>query len=178
MLFLMVNSIIKRLFVGLRRRRSSPLLRQMRKRDDAAHRQQQHGRDISLLYLLDQCAAGQDRLRRPHDPDEQAGPYCRKPSRRPLASAKRLETIFASVIDRRLERTERRREHLAELHRRLTEIDQRRGRLYDAIESGMVDKDDVVARERMAGLKVVRIRPWPMRSQRMPRSLRQSGRQP
>lgn len=68
----------------------------------------------------------------------------------------RLETILSSVIDRRQERTERRREHLAELHRRITEADQRLGRLFDAIESGLVDKDDSVARDRIAGLKAVR----------------------
>lgn len=73
-----------------------------------------------------------------------------------LLQPKRLETVLASVIDRRQERTERRREHLAELHRRITEIDQRLGRLYDAIESGMVDKDDTMARERMASLKAMR----------------------
>src|SRR5690606_25504402 len=60
------------------------------------------------------------------------------------------------VIDRRQERAERRREHLAELHRRITEADQRLGRLFDAIEAGMVDKDDAMARERMAGLKALR----------------------
>ncbi|MHB2166732.1 recombinase family protein [Alsobacter sp. R-9] len=68
----------------------------------------------------------------------------------------RLETILSSIIDRRQERTERRREHLAELHRRITEADQRLGRLFDAIESGLVDKDDSVARDRIAGLKAVR----------------------
>ncbi|MPZ37108.1 MAG: recombinase family protein [Rhizobiales bacterium] len=73
-----------------------------------------------------------------------------------LLQPKRLETILASVIDRREERTERRREHLAELHRRITDTDQRLGRLYDAIESGMVDKDDPVAKERIAGLQAVR----------------------
>ena len=64
--------------------------------------------------------------------------------------------MLASVIDRREERAERRREHLAELNRRITDTDQRIGRLYDAIESGMVDKDDEVAKERMAGLKALR----------------------
>ncbi len=48
------------------------------------------------------------------------------------------------------------REHLAELHRRIPEADQRLGRLFDAIEAGMVDKDDLVARDRIAGLKAVR----------------------
>jgi len=73
-----------------------------------------------------------------------------------LLQPKRLETVLASVIDRREERAERRREHLAELNRRITDTDQRIGRLYDAIESGMVDKDDETAKEHMAGLKALR----------------------
>ena len=73
-----------------------------------------------------------------------------------LLQPKRLETVLASVIDRRQERAERRREHLAELHRRITEADQRLGRLFDAIEAGMVDKDDAIAKERMASLKALR----------------------
>ncbi|GAB1717648.1 MAG: Recombinase [Nitrobacter sp.] len=68
----------------------------------------------------------------------------------------RLETILASVIDRRQERTERRQEHLAELNRRITETDQRLNRLYDAIEAGLADLNDSVLKERMAGLKAIR----------------------
>ena len=73
-----------------------------------------------------------------------------------LLQPKRLETVLASVIDRRQERAERRREHLAELNRRITEADQRLGRLFDAIEAGMVDKDDAMAKERMVSLKALR----------------------
>nr|WP_312052883.1 recombinase family protein [Brevundimonas diminuta] len=73
-----------------------------------------------------------------------------------LLQPKRLETILASVIDRRQERVERRRAHLAELNRRITETDQRIGRLFDAIEGGMIDKDDAMAKERMASLKALR----------------------
>src|SRR3546814_18925617 len=64
-------------------------------------------------------------------------------------------TLFRSV-DRRQERTERRREHLAELHRRITETDQRLGRLYDAIESGVADLNDGALKERIASLKAIR----------------------
>lgn len=53
-----------------------------------------------------------------------------------LLQPKRLETVLASVIDRRQECAERRREHLAELHRRITEADQWLARLFDAIEAG------------------------------------------
>ena len=73
-----------------------------------------------------------------------------------LLQPKRLETILSSVIDRRQERVERRRAHLAELNRRITETDQRIGRLFDAIEGGMIDKDDAMAKERMASLKALR----------------------
>ena len=73
-----------------------------------------------------------------------------------LLQPKRLETILSSLLDRRQERTERRREHLAELHRRITETDQRLGRLYDAIESGVVALDDIGLKDRIAGLKAIR----------------------
>src|SRR5690606_21152586 len=65
-----------------------------------------------------------------------------------LLQPKRLETVLASVIDRRQERTDRRREHLAALQRRTADADPRLGRLFDAIEAGMVDKDDAMAKER------------------------------
>uniref|UniRef100_E6VP48 Resolvase domain n=1 Tax=Rhodopseudomonas palustris (strain DX-1) TaxID=652103 RepID=E6VP48_RHOPX len=73
-----------------------------------------------------------------------------------LLQPKRLETILGSLLDRREERAERRREHLAELNRRLTETDQRLNRLYDAIEAGLADLNDSVLKERMAGLKAIR----------------------
>lgn len=73
-----------------------------------------------------------------------------------LLEPERLETILASVLDRRQERSERRREHLAELHRRITETDQRLNRLYDAIEAGVADLDDAALKERIAGLKAIR----------------------
>ncbi|MFZ5617700.1 MAG: recombinase family protein [Pseudomonadota bacterium] len=73
-----------------------------------------------------------------------------------LLQPERLETILASVLDRRQERTERRREHLAELNRRITETDQRLNRLYDAIEAGVADLDDPALKERIAGLKALR----------------------
>ena len=73
-----------------------------------------------------------------------------------LLQPKRLETILGSLLDRREERAERRREHLAELNRRITETDQRLNRLYDAIEAGLADLNDSVLKERMAGLKAIR----------------------
>ena len=73
-----------------------------------------------------------------------------------LLQPERLEIVLSSVLDRRQERTERRREHLAELHRRITETDQRLNRLYDAIESGVANLDDPTLKERIAGLKALR----------------------
>ncbi|MDJ1157700.1 recombinase family protein [Chelatococcus sp. SYSU_G07232] len=73
-----------------------------------------------------------------------------------LLQPSRLETILASIIDRRQERTERGREHLAELNRRITEADQRLNRLYDAIENGVADLDDSALKERITGLKAIR----------------------
>ena len=73
-----------------------------------------------------------------------------------LLQPKRLETILGSLLDRREERAERRREHLAELNRRITETDQRLNRLYDAIEAGLADLNDSALKERMTGLKAIR----------------------
>ena len=73
-----------------------------------------------------------------------------------LLQPERLETILASVLDRRQERTERRREHLAELNKRIAETDQRLNRLFDAIESGVADLDAPGLKDRIAGLKAIR----------------------
>lgn len=68
----------------------------------------------------------------------------------------RLEEILAVVLDHRQERTERRREHIAELNRRAAETELRLKRLYDAIESGVADLEDPALKERIAGLKAIR----------------------
>lgn len=73
-----------------------------------------------------------------------------------LLQPERLRIILSSLLDRRQERTERRREHLAELNRRITETDQRLNRLYDAIESGVAALDDAGLKERIANLKAIR----------------------
>lgn len=54
------------------------LLRQLRRRDDAAHRQK---RPLPLLCLLDPGAAGRHRLQGPRDPHGKAGRYRRQPYR-------------------------------------------------------------------------------------------------
>jgi hypothetical protein len=49
-----------------------------------------------------------------------------------LLQPERLETILATVLGRRQERSERQREHIAELNRRAAEAEARLKRLYDA----------------------------------------------
>ena len=73
-----------------------------------------------------------------------------------LLYATRLEAVLATVLDRRQERTERRREHIAELNKRATETDLRLKRLYDAIESGVADLDDPDLKDRIASLRAIR----------------------
>ena len=63
-----------------------------------------------------------------------------------LLQPERLEEVLAAVLDRRQERSERRREHIAELNKRATETDLRLKRLYDAIESGVADLGDTALR--------------------------------
>lgn len=59
-----------------------------------------------------------------------------------LLQPERLEEILASVLDRRQERAEHRREHITEVNKRAAETDLRLKRLYDAIEAGVADLDD------------------------------------
>ncbi len=68
----------------------------------------------------------------------------------------RLEAVLSEGLDRRQERSERRREHIAELNRRAAETDLRLKRLYDAIESGVADLDDPALKDRIDGLKATR----------------------
>lgn len=73
-----------------------------------------------------------------------------------LLQPTRLEEVLASVLDRRQERAERRRKHIAELNKRAAETDLRLKRLYDAIEAGIADLEDPVLKERIASLKAIR----------------------
>ncbi len=73
-----------------------------------------------------------------------------------LLQPERLAAILSSLLERRQERSVRRREHLADLRRRITETDQRLNRLYDAIESGVAAMDDVGLKDRIANLRAVR----------------------
>jgi site-specific DNA recombinase len=74
----------------------------------------------------------------------------------PLLQPERLETILATVLDRRQERSERQREHIAESNRRAAESEARLKRLYDAIEAGVADLDDPALKDRVDGLKAIR----------------------
>ena len=73
-----------------------------------------------------------------------------------LLQPERLEAILASVLDRRQEQSQRRREHIAELNKRATESELRLKRLYDAIEAGVADIDDPALKDRIDGLKAIR----------------------
>ncbi len=73
-----------------------------------------------------------------------------------LLQPERLETILATVLDRRQERSERQHEHIAELNRRAAESEARLKRLYDAIEAGVADLDDPALKDRIDGLKAIR----------------------
>jgi hypothetical protein len=73
-----------------------------------------------------------------------------------LLQPERLQEVLASVLDRRQERADRRREHIAELHQRAAEAELRLKRLYDAIESGVADLNDPALKDRIAGLKSIR----------------------
>jgi site-specific DNA recombinase len=73
-----------------------------------------------------------------------------------LLDPKRLEQILSTVLDRRQERSERKRQHIAELNKRATETDLRLNRLYDAIEGGVANVDDPDLRTRIATLTATR----------------------
>lgn len=73
-----------------------------------------------------------------------------------LLQPERLEIVLASVLGRRQDRAERRREQIGELNKRAAEADARLRRLYDAIESGVADLDDPALKERVAELKATR----------------------
>jgi site-specific DNA recombinase len=69
---------------------------------------------------------------------------------------KRLEQLLSHVLDRRTERAERRRLHIAESHKRATEADAKLKRLYDAIENGVADLSDPLLKYRIGELKATR----------------------
>lgn len=73
-----------------------------------------------------------------------------------LLQPKRLEEVLASILDRREERADRRREHIAELNRRVAATELRLKRLYEAIESSVADLNDPALKERIVALRALR----------------------
>jgi site-specific DNA recombinase len=73
-----------------------------------------------------------------------------------LLQPEHLETILASVLDRRQEQGERRREHIVELNKRAAESELRLKRLYDAIEAGIANITDAALKDRIDSLKAMR----------------------
>ena len=73
-----------------------------------------------------------------------------------LLQPERLETILATVLDRRQERSERQHEHIGELNRRAAESEALLKRLYDAIEAGVADLHDPALKDRIDGLRAIR----------------------
>jgi site-specific DNA recombinase len=61
-----------------------------------------------------------------------------------------------TVLDRRTERAERRRSHIAESRKRAAEADAKLRRLYDAIENGVADLSDPMLKDRIGELKATR----------------------
>jgi site-specific DNA recombinase len=73
-----------------------------------------------------------------------------------LLQPERLATILASVLDRRQEQGERRRERIVELNKRAAESELRLKRLYDAIEAGIANITDPDFKDRIDSLKAIR----------------------
>jgi site-specific DNA recombinase len=73
-----------------------------------------------------------------------------------LLQPKRLERLLSHVLDRRTERAERRKSHIAELRKRATEADAKLKRLYDAIENGVADLSDPLLKDRIGELMATR----------------------
>ncbi|WP_334387774.1 recombinase family protein [Bradyrhizobium sp. AZCC 2262] len=73
-----------------------------------------------------------------------------------LLQPSRLERLLSHVLDRRKDRAERRRSHIADLCKRATEADAKLRRLYDAIENGIADLSDPQLKDRVTELKATR----------------------
>jgi len=73
-----------------------------------------------------------------------------------LLQPSRLERLLSHVLDRRKDRAERRRSHIADLCKRAAEADAKLRRLYDAIENGIADLSDPQLKDRVTELKATR----------------------
>jgi site-specific DNA recombinase len=81
-----------------------------------------------------------------------------------LLQPDRLETILATMLDRRQERSERQCEHIAELNRRAGESETRLKRLYDAIGAGVAGLEDQRSRTASTASRPPAVRRKPTRS--------------
>jgi site-specific DNA recombinase len=73
-----------------------------------------------------------------------------------LLDPERREGTLEALLDRRHERLQRRQQHATGLRKKAAEASARLKRIYDAIESGVVELDDPDLRERVAELKALR----------------------
>jgi site-specific DNA recombinase len=92
----------------------------------------------------------------PHCPDGKLDNLVAEYIEQRLLQPKRLEQLLSHVLDRRTERAERRRSHIADLRKRATEADAKLKRLYDAIENGVADLSDPMLKDRIGELKATR----------------------
>jgi hypothetical protein len=82
------------------------------------------------------------RLHRTKRADGEAGHARCRAYRAPPAGSGTVGGGSRLLLDRRQERSDRRREHIAELNKRAAEADLRLKRLYDTIETGVADLGD------------------------------------
>jgi len=114
-------------------------------------------RPLPLLHLLHQSPAGGDRLSGSHRPRwKNSTIWSRSTSSSVCCSPSVLSGFLSHVLDRRTERAERRKSHIAELRKRATEADAKLKRLYDAIENGIADLSDPMLKERIGELMATR----------------------
>src|SRR3546814_18781834 len=76
-----------------------------------------------------------------------------------LLDPDRLEKLLGSILGRREDQAERRREHIASLQRQATESESRLKRLYDALQAGLAHLEHPAHKDRIAGPKVPRQSP-------------------
>jgi len=110
-------------------------------------------RALSLLHLFDQGATGREGRSIPMD---KLDGVVIDHIEREFLDPSRLEIVLSAVLDWRQERSERCREHIAELNKHSAETELRLKRLYDAIEAGVSDLDDPALKDRIEGLRALR----------------------
>ncbi len=73
-----------------------------------------------------------------------------------LVGQERVEGIFESLLARRKSRAAQAQIHVTDLNRPASEAVQRLARLYEAIETGIADLDDLNLKDRVAHIKTLR----------------------